>query len=61
MRTQVKLLCITPKTGIVRRYLDRKLVDKASVEHGEPDEQFFRDFEYFRCHGLPNQEGVPAA
>jgi len=55
MRTQVKLLCITPKTGMVRRYVDRKRVDKANIEGGEQDEQFFRALDHFRVNGMPTE------
>ena len=60
MRTPVKLLCITPKTGIARRYVDRKLVDKARTTDCPPAE-LLPALEHFRLHGLPNEEGGDAA
>ena len=60
MRTPVKLLCVTPKTGIARRYVDRKPVDKASISDCPPEE-VLQELEYFRLNGLPNDEGGNAA
>jgi hypothetical protein len=60
VRTPVKLLCITPKTSMARRYVDRKLVDKAKFNDC-PAEHMVATLNDFRLHGLPNDEGVPAA
>ena len=51
MRTPTKLLCITPKTGFIRRYVGRKLSGKAHTKTLNAERM--PELEYFRLYGWP--------